>query len=417
MLKLLELVFDFNLPKKMAQASKAGYKVSCRTDKKGFKLHFNGFNDKMALLVDLITKFLPTCTREVDEQTFKNIKKSYKEYFAMILKTDNMQLEFLKKLLLEHNFEDFEIYRAIDDITMEDLQKFSEQLFGHLTVDVLAQGNITKDQALIITEIIRTNINFKVLPNEFQQKERCYQLPLGNSTLRLKSLETSDDTYTMMLYQVGPNSLRIESLMELLETILNPKAFDFLRTKEQLGYRVDCGILMSGGVIGFKISILSQEHKHKYGRVLSKMEEFMVEIAKKAIEELTDEDFEIVKDARIKKMLAEDVDLHSEFNENKEQLEEQDFVFYRRELAAVTTRHLTKADLQGFFKSFTQPENMRRLTIQVVGSEASAIERAENPDLNVDFLQEKLSEGENLITDIDEFRSNLPLFPVVKVEV
>jgi nardilysin len=238
--------------------------------------------------------------------------------------------------------------------------------------------------------------------------------------MRIKSLLANDDnTFSKMFYQIGPNSLRVGSLSRLLEAILNPKAYDFLRSKEQLGYSVACGLEKRGGIIGLTVYVLSQEHKHLYSTVLAKMETFMGEVARKAIEELTDEDFESYKDARIKTLLAEDLALGTEVGQNWPEIKEQDYVFDRSEMAAKKTRSLTKADLQDFFKSFTQPDNMRRLTTQVIGNQAGegSETAAKNPNLNVEFINEKLNESENVIMSIEKFRGNLFLYPVVRFEI
>lgn len=239
--------------------------------------------------------------------------------------------------------------------------------------------------------------------------------------MRIKSLLVNDDnTFSKFFYQIGPNSLQVGSLSRMLEAILNPKAYDFLRSKEQLGYSVACGLEKRGGIIGLTVYVLSQEHKHLYSTVLSKMETFMDEVARKAIEELTDEDFERQKESRIKTLLAEDLSLSSEVGQNWPEIKEQDYVFDRSEMAAKKTRSLTKADLQDFFKSFTQPDNMRRLTIQVIGNQASegnAVEVKKNPNLNVEFISEKLNETENVIMSLEKFREKLFLYPVVKFEI
>lgn len=197
---------------------------------------------------------------------------------------------------------------------------------------------------------------------------------------------------------------------------MDPRAFENLRTKEQLGYSVE--VAFEGGnthIFGLCLKVSSQEHKHSYSKVCEKMEIFTSEVAKKAIEELTDEDFEAFKDARIKMLSAEDLDLESEVRRNWGEIKIHRFMFNRVELAAKLTKNLTKINLIECFKSFTQPENMRKLCIQVIGNKKTD----ESPDLDftVRFKDEKLSDNENVITDIEDFKKNLFLHPVVQFKI
>jgi hypothetical protein len=69
-------------------------------------------------------------------------------------------------------------------------------------------------------------------------------------------------------------------------------------------------------VIGINVLVLSQESKHAYEEVGRKMKIFMNDVSLKTIEELTDEEFESFKDARVKLLSAEDLDLNTEVKRN-----------------------------------------------------------------------------------------------------
>jgi secreted Zn-dependent insulinase-like peptidase len=159
MLKLFEEIIDYYLPKKLAQANNAGYRAVVSTEYNGLTLIFSGFNDKMPLLVDLVTSFLPMCINEVDEPTFQNIKKNMKQTLeGKFMTTYTLSSEYAQKLLLEKNFDSLDLYRNVDNISLEDLQKFSPKFFRKMKMEVLSQGNITKDQTLNIVEIVQVSL-------------------------------------------------------------------------------------------------------------------------------------------------------------------------------------------------------------------------------------------------------------------
>lgn len=234
---------------------------------------------------------------------------------------------------------------------------------------------------------------------------------------RLKSLMPNDDNSIIKnFYQVGPYSIRCISLLQLLESVLQPKAFDYLRTKEQLGYDVGFYVEEFANVWGFSVYVASQESKNSFKRVLKKMETFAEEIAPKVLDELSDEDFATFVEARVKMLTKEDLDVDDEKEKNWDEILKQEYFFNRSEVLAAEARSLSKKELQDFFKSFTAPENIRRLSVQVIGNkknEDASNEVAGETKIKVEFLNEKLHENENLIENLEVFQSKMFLYPVV----
>ena len=390
------------------------------TNINGFGLNFNGYNDKLSLLIDMVTDFLKKCVSVTNEGNFKAIKEDLKQGYSerLLNQFGGLNAEYFTKALLKRHHTSLELYHEADNFTLEDLEHFSTKFFKKLSIEILVQGNMTRSQTLSVIEIVKTNLNVEPLSEDMELKQRCYQVPFGTTTLRIKSLQANDDnSYIKNFYQIGRDTIHIRDLTRLIEMILNPKAYDYLRTKEQLGYGVACQMEEKGGLIGISIIVLSQENKNSYKKVIAKMDHFMNEIAKKTIEELTDDEFMKFKDARIKRLLAEDLDLNTEVAKSWNEIKEHDFIFERYELSADDTRTITKSDLQDFFESFTQFENMRLFSVQVIGNPTTSggePENAKRGDLKLELLTEKLHENENLITDIEHFRKDLFLHPVVR---
>lgn len=229
-----------------------------------------------------------------------------------------------------------------------------------------------------------------------------------------------DNSNIRNFYQVAPDSPRTLCLLRLIESVLDSKAFDYLRTKEQLGYSVGVDIVSYASFLHFRLELSSQEDKHSFSDVIEKMDFFMNEVATKAIEELSDEEFETVKDARVKMLTAEDLDLDDETSRNFLEIKRFYYVFNRKEIYAKLTKALTKEELQEFFKSFTAADKMRKLSVQVIGNKTTE----DSPDvvekdktLEIKYMTEKLHEQENLINDIESFQSQLFLHPVIRVVV
>ena len=237
---------------------------------------------------------------------------------------------------------------------------------------------------------------------------------MGVNVLRVKSLMPNDDNSRVTnFYEVGPASIRSKNSLEMIESILQPKGFDFLRNKNQLGYSVGVTFYQSQDVYRMTVMVSSQEEKHSTREVYEKIEIFWNEVAKKAIEELSDEEFENVKTSHIKALSADDLELNDEFYRNGNEIKNFGFVFNRLELSLNDMKTLTKSDLQEFFESFNNPENLRKLSIQVIGSRKNEREN-ESSELKVKLLEEKWTEDEKIITSIEEFKKDLVLNQQVK---
>jgi hypothetical protein len=79
---------------------------------------------------------------------------------------------------------------------------------------------------------------------------------------------------------------------------------------------------------------------------------------------------------------------------------------------------LTKVDLQEFFKSFTQPDKIRKLTIQAIGNEKTdELKEQEEAKLAFEFITERHESDENVITDIKEFISKAAIHPIVRFSI
>lgn len=415
MMKVYEKILTFNLKRKLAQATSASYSMSTSTDKNGFALTFSGYNDKMSLFVDSATKFLPNALTETNESTFNILKKDLKDsFYEMLNSTAVFSNGIMEKLLIKDNFSRYELYHEIDNVTYEGLKEFAAKFFKNLKVQVLIQGNMRKSEGSAITQLVLNNLKCEHLVDMFEVKSRCYQVPQGESISRIKSLMVDDDNSLIRdYYQIGHDTLRARCLARLIVAILNPKSYDYLRSKEQLGYGVGVQFEEKGRIIGINVLVLSQESKHTYEEVGNKMRIFMNDVSLKTIEGLTDEEFESFKDARVKLLSAEDLDLNTEVSRNIYEINNQEYVFEKNELAVKLTKAFSKQELQEFFKSFTQAGNIRKLTVQVVGNRKK-VEGADANDrfVGVEFITEKLNVDEKIITDFEAFHDTSYLYPV-----
>jgi nardilysin len=203
---------------------------------------------------------------------------------------------------------------------------------------------------------------------------------------------------------------------KILKTFVDPKTYDYLRSKYQLGYVVGCGIDQTSEVLSFYLVVLSQEHKHKFNVVQEKMDDFIDNTIKTAIDELKDEDFDNLREATIKELQAEVLTLDGEVNQNYNEISEEFYLFDRKELLEIIAQRLTKSEFQEFFHSFIDLDKQRVLCTHSIGNEKPEGEQEANVEnvneVNVEFITDKLGD-ERVITNIEEFQKDLYLYPSV----
>lgn len=248
---------------------------------------------------------------------------------------------------------------------------------------------------------------------------RAVQLPVGSTYLRCKAYNLQDiNTHIINFYQVGPISIRNSALIDLLLTIAEEPLFDILRSKEQLGYDVSCSVRDNHGVLGYSISINSQEHKFNVDYIDERIENFRKELLE-IIKKLSSEDFAQFKESLIKIKLTEDNDIKDEIGRNWAEVSTDEYVFDRAQREVNALRALTQNDLLDFYLE-TCGEKERKLATQVIGNSCEYKEGDDNVVVDkstFDHIQIVEFQKENtgyLIRDILEFKKSLKVYPVCR---
>lgn len=248
------------------------------------------------------------------------------------------------------------------------------------------------------------------------------QLPIGSTYLRCKSYNPQDiNTLVVNFYEVGPISIQNGALLDLLLTIAEEPLFDILRTKEQLGYDVSCKARDNQGVLGYTISINSQENTFDVDYIDEHIENFRKELLG-IIKNLSSDDFGQFKESLITTKMAEDVDMVDEVARNWGEICSDEYVFDRAQREAEALRAITEKDLLAFYLE-TYGEKARKLATQVIGNAGgnkNGDDITVNDNSNFDHIQIVEIQEKNtgrLIKDIAEFKKSLKVYPVCRTSV
>uniref|UniRef100_A0A8C8GJZ1 Nardilysin a (N-arginine dibasic convertase) n=1 Tax=Oncorhynchus tshawytscha TaxID=74940 RepID=A0A8C8GJZ1_ONCTS len=274
---LLVNILGHNLaePAYEADVAQLDYKLS--VGEHGLVIKVKGFNHKLPLLFHLILDHLAdfSACQDVFNMFSEQLKKAY---FNILIRPEKLGKD-VRLLVLEHGrWSMVEKYQALADggLTVEQLMEFSRTFKTQLYAEGLVQGNFTSQESIQFLQY------FSKLPAEVSVLFRVVELPLKQHLCKVKALNKGDaNSEVTVYYQSGLKNLREHTLMELLVMHMEEPCFDFLRTKETLGYHVYPTCRNTSGVLGFSVTVETQATKFNTELVELKIEEFLSSFGEK----------------------------------------------------------------------------------------------------------------------------------------
>ncbi|KAG7456549.1 hypothetical protein MATL_G00236980 [Megalops atlanticus] len=396
----------------------------------GLVIKVKGFNHKLPLLFNLIVDYLVdfSAAPDVFSMFVEQLKKTY---FNILIKPEKLGKDVRLLILEQARWSVIQKYQAImKGLTVSDLMEFARSLKSELYAEGLVQGNFTSAEAMQFLQYVTEKLQFKPLSVEVPVLFRVVELPEKAHLCKVKSLNKGDaNSEVTVYYQSGPRTLREHTLMELLVMHMEEPCFDFLRTKETLGYHVYPTCRNTSGVLGFSVTVETQATKFNSELVEAKIEDFLVSFGKK-MSALTDEAFKTQVTALIKLKECEDTHLGEEVDRNWFEVVTQQYVFDRLNREVNALRLMTKAELLSWFQEHRGPHS-RKLSVHVVGfgeeegDPAGQGGEQEGGDLQcssygevsrLNFLpaSPRLADA-TVISDIRAFTSSLNLYPYHKI--
>uniref|UniRef100_A0A672Q6A6 Nardilysin convertase n=1 Tax=Sinocyclocheilus grahami TaxID=75366 RepID=A0A672Q6A6_SINGR len=289
----------------------------------GLVIKVKGFNHKLPLLFNLIVDYLAdfSAAPDVFSMFAEQLKKTY---FNILIKPEKLGKDVRLQILEHSRWSTIQKYQAVlDGLSVDELMEFVSSFKSELYAEGLVQGNFTSTVSFLTFYIhIKLSVEVPVL-------FRVVELPQKHHLCKVKSLNKGDaNSEVTVYYQSGPKNLREHTLMELLVMHMEEPCFDFLRTKETLGYHVYPTCRNTSGVLGFSVTVETQATKFNTELVETKIEEFLVSFGEK-MNSLSHEAFKTQVTALVKLKGCEDTHLGEEVNRNWTEVVTQQYVFDR----------------------------------------------------------------------------------------
>ena len=216
---------------------------------------------------------------------------------------------------------------------------------------------------------------------------------------------------------------QLTAQFELLVMLMEEPLFDMLRTKEQLGYDLSAVFRDNFGILGFSISVHSQESKFKHDHIENRIEYFTRNFTE-ILEQMSEEHFTLVQNSLMKRKQILDTELKNEVSRNWAEITTEEYIFDRQKKELEYIKDLTQAKMVEFYKNLMEtPEFRRKFSIQVIGSESDEqpkVVTEDHEDLDrtfaFEFVKTEEDSGGNrtYIIDIEAFKQGLLTYPVTR---
>lgn len=231
-------------------------------------------------------------------------------------------------------------------------------------IEVLAHGNIHKEDALAMTDLIEKTLRPRTLPQSQWHVRRNLILPEGaNYTYQRTLGDPANINHCIEYYvQTGPLKDRIRTAkLMLLAQMTDELGFDQLRTKEQLGYIVFTGGKMMATMGGYRV-IIQSEKPTKY--LEERIDAFLAMFGDK-LKNMSQEDFDSHKKSLINKRLEKLKNLSQECNRFWHHISSEYFDFHKVDMDVAHIKPLTKNHMIDFFQHYVEPTSPYRAKLSI----------------------------------------------------
>jgi len=349
MIELNEFIIDYGYH---ADLAKCQYDIS-RTSN-GMEITVSGYSGAIPKFLDWLYKQLEAFNSHFDQKrwtdmhsnTLRNIRNS-RSSEPYSLGMDLADACFIDRFVdIEYAISGFE------NIDWEMYKYFKPRWMKHIRIEGLLEGNVLEETGLQWCNEIVTNFDRIYKPTwmtrDDMNQSRIVQLPKETNWIIANEieLETQGNCAYLGYWEMGQGSKEFAAPGMIIENLLSSKAFEELRTQQQLGYvvwhmnRVKKDVYYGVFIIQSDV----QEPNYIHARVV----EFL-ETMKKYMAELTEEEFVKCKTSLANGLAENFKTIPQRCNTHWAQCGRQDYVWNYKDVIEQQLLNATLADVQDKF--------------------------------------------------------------------
>lgn len=413
----------FQIAEELYPAEVAGLNYELYSAEKGLLFKADGYSEKLPFIVDEITAKLGRFADMFSESVFDVIKaKLEKAYYNELMKPNKLSRDARLKVVCPNHWTTWEKFEHLKKFTPDDVRQFAGNFLKGIKIQALVQGNLDKETAKSTMHKVLQNLNGTSITDMQSIESKAREMPIGENYLRIRNFREADvNSVTTTFYQAGPVTPFLNACLELLVSLLEEPLFDILRTKEQLGYDVSTSLRDNAGILGFSITIHSQENKFSYEHIDERIELFNRHFVE-TLQNMKDKDFHLVKTSLIHRKQVVDTELKNEATRHWGEITAEEYIFNRNKLEVEHIEGLSKPDVIELFRKMVIDRSTRRkLCVQVVGNSGQPVVN-DTPvtdscsEFKLNYILPNVSQNQQShINDVEKFVSTLHVYPFTKI--
>ncbi|CAI2381562.1 unnamed protein product [Moneuplotes crassus] len=275
--------------------------LECQTSESegSIRIDFRGYSDPMQEFVEKFFDKLKSFDARKNKQTFDSKKEELLKQWAnfALVQPYSQVFGLARSVMFLGQFPPKEKLEHLKDFTFEKFCSLSEEFLTNARSVWFFNGDLTKDQAVSTAQKATETLAFKTIPKDLLVFTRPLMMDENSETNIVIDAENKDETNSAIL-SIYQDETRFDTVEEefahhmihsVVFQILDNPSFDYLRTKEQLGYIAYARSLIYREMIGGGFIIQSAVKNPEY--LIKKSNDFL-EMYKEKLASLSDEDFE-----------------------------------------------------------------------------------------------------------------------------
>ncbi|KAL5117480.1 metalloprotease [Pleosporales sp. CAS-2024a] len=330
----------------------------------GISVTVSGYNDKLNVLLEKVLTSLRNL--DIKQDRFDIVHERMNRYLRNwdYGQPFHQVGTYSRTFKNERTWMNEDLARELDNVSADDVRQFYPQILAQAQIEVLAHGNLYKEEALKFTDLVERVLKPKKLPANQIPLRRNLIWPAGCNFIYEKQLKDPANVnhcieYSLYAGHRTDNTTRAKLL--LLGQMTDEPCFNQLRTIEQLGYVVFSGHSFSEVWAGYRVLIQSEKNcRYLEGRIENFLNTFQ-----KTLEDMSDEDFEGHKRSMITKRLTKLKNLAQEDTRFWNHIYSDSYNFTEADTDAEYIDKLTKKDMTDFYAHFISPASPKRSKLSV----------------------------------------------------
>ncbi|KFY13297.1 hypothetical protein V491_06446 [Pseudogymnoascus sp. VKM F-3775] len=345
-------------------AELAGLDYSVSSYSGGLDIQISGYNDKLPVLLEKVLVTMRDL--EIKQDRFEIVKErllrgmrnwDYQQPY-------NQVGDFTRWLNVEKGFISDQLLAELPRLEAEDIKLYFPQLLRQVHIETLVHGNLYKEDALRLTNMVETTLKARALPQAQWPVFRSLVFPPGANFVYNKTLKDPANVnhcieYLLYVGDKADRALRAKCLM--LDQITHEPAFDQLRTKEQLGYVVFSGARTTSTTIGYRF-IVQSERTPAY--LENRIDSFLANYLT-TLKNMSDSEFEGHQRSLITKRMEKLKNLDQESSRLWTHVASDYFDFDLSYEDAAHVKALTKKEMVEFYGHYILPSSPSRAKLAV----------------------------------------------------